>query len=102
MIEVIIKKKLDAIQFLEEFSNFVSYDYERQKYYFVFHDKVRGGQYTLMKKDGRWSIHGKGENYCDEGETMMDDNDRLLNFLWKHRSKINQELKKIQAAVVNV
>ncbi len=83
------------MQFLEEFTDIASYDYENEKHYFVFKDKERGGQYTLMKKDERWSIHGKGENYCDDGETMMDDIDGLLLFIWKHRSKINQVLKEI-------
>ncbi|KEF39109.1 hypothetical protein M670_01498 [Schinkia azotoformans MEV2011] len=92
---MIIRKKLDAMQFLEKFTDIASYDYENEKHYFVFKDKERGGQYTLMKKDERWSIHGKGENYCDDGETMMDDIDGLLVFIWKHRSKINHALKEI-------
>lgn len=83
------------MQFLEKFTDIASYDYENEKHYFVFKDKERGGQYTLMKKDERWSIHGKGENYCDDGETMMDDIDGLLVFIWKHRSKINHVLKEI-------
>lgn len=99
---LIIKKKLDAMQLLEEFTNIASYDYETEKHYFVFKDKERGGQYTLMKKEERWSIHGKGEHYCDDGETMMNDIDILLDFLWKHRSKINQSIKQIKADTVHV
>lgn len=90
------------MQFLEEFTDMVSYDYENEKHYFVFKDKERGGQYTLMKKDERWSIHGKGENYCDDGETMMDDIDGLLVFIWKHRSNINRVLKEIHDSKVKV
>ena len=92
---LVIRKKLDGMRLLENFTNISSYDDENEKHYFVFKDKERGGQYTLMKKDERWSIHGKGETYCDDGETMMDDIDRLLDFIWKHRSKINQALKEI-------
>lgn len=97
---LIIKKKLDAIRLLEEFNDVASYDYENEKRYFVFKDKERGGQYTLMNMNGRWSIHGKGEDYCDVGETMMDDLDGLLEFVWKHRSKINQALKVLQDSTV--
>lgn len=91
---------MDAMQLLEEFTNIASYDYENAKHYFVFKDKERGGQYTLMKKDEKWSIHGKGENYCDDGETMMEHLDSLLDFIWKHRSKINQVLKEIHDSKV--
>lgn len=97
---MIIKKKLDAVRLLEEFKDVASYDNENEKHYFVFKDKQRGGKYTLMKKDGRWSIHGKGEDYCDDGETMMDDLDDLLDFIWKHRSKINLSLKEIRDSEV--
>lgn len=99
---LIIKRKLDAMQLLEEFTNLASYDAEKQKYYFVFQDKERGGQYTLMKKQNRWSIHGKGENYCDDGETIMNTTDDLLDFLWKHRAKINQSLKELKKDIVNI
>lgn len=90
------------MEFLEEFTNIASFDSENAKHYFVFDDKERGGQYTLMKKENQWSFHGMGENYCDDGETMIDDIDDLLNFLWKHRSKINQVLKEVKKATMKV
>ena len=99
---MVIRKKLDAMHFLEDFTSIASFDYEKEKHYFVFKDKDRGGQYTLMKKGELWSIHGKGEKYCDQGETAMNNIDELLDFLWKHRSKINLSLKEMQEQIVNV
>lgn len=92
---------MDAKKLLDEFTKIASFDHERQKFYFVFADKERGGQYTLMKKGTQWSIHGKGETYCDPDETMMNNFDELINFVWKHRSRINQVLKDIPKKVVN-
>lgn len=99
---MMIKRKIDVLQLLEEFQAFANLDGVNQKLYFVFEDKERGGQYTLMKKDDQWSIHGKGEDYCEIGETMMTDIDELVDFLWKHRAKLNQSLKEIQKEPVTI
>ncbi|WP_017753490.1 hypothetical protein [Calidifontibacillus oryziterrae] len=90
---MIIKKKKDAKEFLQNFLTVANFDDVNKKYYFVFEDKIRGGQYTLMKKDEQWSTHGKGEDYCEIGETIYTDIDELVNFLWLHRARINQVLK---------
>lgn len=99
---MIIKRKLNALQLLEEFESIADFDYDNGKYYFVFEDKDRDGNYTLMKKDDKWSIHGKGKNYCDIDETVMSDLDELVDFIWKHRSKINQSLKLLEKDAVSV
>jgi hypothetical protein len=61
--------------------------------YFVIEDKERNGNWTLMNyPDGNWSIHGKGEQYCDEDETLLSEDD-ILTFIWKNRSSINHIIK---------
>ncbi|WP_102347155.1 hypothetical protein [Bacillus sp. Marseille-P3661] len=99
---MIIRKKIDALHFLEKFQEIASFDDKNSKLYFIFADKIRGGQYTLMKKDDIWSTHGKGEYYCDLSETYLNDIDELIDFIWFHRGKINQSLKELQIDTILV
>ncbi|MBD8068521.1 hypothetical protein [Bacillus sp. PS06] len=91
---MIIRKSNDVEQFLTEFSRFATYDSDSSinKYYFVFHDKERGGQITLMRTDNGWSYHGLGEGYCDPGETEIT-TEEGRKLVWLHRKAINQSIK---------
>ncbi len=46
--------------------------------------------------DGSWSIHGKGEQYCDPEETFLTE-EEMLSFIWKQRSSVNQVVKELAA-----
>lgn len=89
-----IKKKTDAELILENFTSFAQWDENGKKYYFVFPDNKRNGQWTLMKYlEDRYSVHGLGADYSDEGETFFDERDRIVSFLWENRSAFNSALK---------
>lgn len=86
----IIRSKKDVKQFLESFEETAAWDGEVGKRYFVFEDRERGGIWTLMRyADGTFTVHGKGESYCDEGEAALSA-EEAVGFLWKHRSAINR------------
>ena len=88
-----IRNKSDIELFLKSFRNFADYDTNGQKYYFIFDDMQRDGQWTLMLYgDEKWSLHGKGMDYCDELETFLEQ-DELSLFLWKNRKMVNNSLK---------
>ncbi len=92
----VISKKVHVDEFISNFEKMASYDFEKEKHYFVFYDKERGGQLTLMKsKDNCWTIHGKGEKYCDLCETVLEKSEVQL-LIWKNRAAINQQCKKVQ------
>lgn len=94
----IIKKKVDIQDFIEKFELIASYDDVGQKHYLVIEDRERGGEWTLMKySDSRWTLHGKGLDYCDQDEHRLLDKD-LVDFIWKNRALFN---RKIKAAVVS-
>lgn len=99
----LIVYKRDIEYFLNNFKNIASYDNTGQKFYFVFEDNKRKGKWTLMyyENEGKWTKHGKGENYCDIGETQYD-KEKLIDFIYKNRKYINntlREVKKIQNVV---
>lgn len=89
-----ITTKKDAEKLMSNFSKFASYDAVGEKYYFSFKDKDRGGKWTLMfyEKENTWSIHGLGENYCDDGETILDAK-LIITFLYKNRKYVNSAIK---------
>ncbi|OLO40628.1 hypothetical protein BTR23_06495 [Alkalihalophilus pseudofirmus] len=89
-----IRSKLHIEQLLQSFSKWSEYDAVHLKYYFIFDDKERGGIITLMNKDGRWSIHGKGESYCDHEETLLQIDD-VKKLIWNHRAAVNRAIKAI-------
>lgn len=98
---MIIKRKRDAEAFLSDFQRIADYDKAGNKHYIVFEDFVRNGQCTIMKYDDKsFSIHGKGESYCDENEQFLS-TDELVSFLWKHRKAVNNLLKNVQKESVS-
>ncbi|SDI21651.1 hypothetical protein [Alteribacillus bidgolensis] len=88
----VIKRKNDINEMLKAFDSIADYDEHGQKYYFVFQDKKRGGQWTLMKTGNKWSIHGKGKDYCDAEEIFLT-SEEVVRFIWKNRSAVNQKRK---------
>ncbi len=89
---MVIRNSNDIQRFLNEFSRFAAYDQENEKHYLVFHDKERGGQYTLMLKNNEWSLHGLGEDYCDSEELELSI-EECQKFVWQHRKAINKSIK---------
>jgi hypothetical protein len=94
-----LKNKKAVEAWLTMYETYFEYDAEKDKYYFVFEDVERGGQYTLMCYKSRcdeygefFTIHGKGENYCDSDEKFLIF-DEVVSFVWKNRKYIHKELK---------
>lgn len=88
-----IKSKKDITAFLEQFANIASYDEAGQKHYFVFDEKKRGGQCTLMKTaDGCWTTHEKGEDYCDPDEVEQSE-EEVVKLIWNNRGAVNRVLR---------
>lgn len=91
--EMIIRSKEHVKKLMCEFKNFSQKDMERNKWYLVFENKERNGVWTLMKyPDNSWTIHGKGEKYCDPDETNLTE-EETIDFIWKNRKSINKTLK---------
>ncbi|GAA3325697.1 hypothetical protein GCM10020331_058640 [Ectobacillus funiculus] len=59
-----------------------------KKHYIVFEDRKRKGVWTLMLKEGQWSVHGKGAEYCDEGETFLTEKKEAVDFYLEQSSNI--------------
>ncbi|TKD72100.1 hypothetical protein [Pseudalkalibacillus hwajinpoensis] len=98
---MIIKRKRDAEELLSNFDHVADYDKAGNKHYIVFEDFVRNGHCTIMKYDDTsFSIHGKGDSYCDENEQFIS-KDELASFLWKHRKAVNHLLKSVQKESVS-
>ncbi|WP_216828343.1 hypothetical protein [Alkalihalobacterium elongatum] len=90
-----IRNKMHIERLLLSFCDWADYDSILYKNYFVFDDKERGGIITLMKTNGRWSIHRKGEEYCDPEETVLE-GDAVKKLLWNHRAAVNRSIKALQ------
>lgn len=89
-----IKKKIDIDVILDNFSSIAHWDSLGKKHYFVFEDRKRGGQWTLMNySNERFSVHGLGENYLDESESFFEERYGVVSFLWEHRSAFNNAVK---------
>ncbi|TLS50701.1 hypothetical protein FE782_18530 [Paenibacillus antri] len=87
-----IRSKRDAESFMNAFEETAAWDEAGGKRYFVFADRERGGSWTLMRyPDGAWTIHGKGETYCDDGETRLTAEEACA-FVWKHRAAVNRAI----------
>ena len=91
--------KKDVYRFLKDFKNFSSFDSEGQKEYLIIEDRARDGQWTLMyyPLDNKWTIHGKGKDYCDEGETALAKNE-VETFIYKNRKAVNNILRALKTA----
>ncbi|WP_372661718.1 hypothetical protein [Cohnella sp.] len=92
-----IKKKIDVNSVLDNFTSISYWDAKGQKHYLVFEDRIRGGQWTLMKygASDQFSVHGIGENYSDDEELFFDNRDSVASFLWENRSAYNVAVKKL-------
>lgn len=88
-------------EFIESFIRIAEFDLAKEKHYFVFDDKDRGGHLTLMNTKGMWSIHGKGEAYCDIDETFLEI-ENVYSLVWKHRAAINRVLKEKKTVEVKI
>ncbi|NIK80396.1 hypothetical protein FHS15_005580 [Paenibacillus castaneae] len=96
---MLIKKKTDIVFVLENFTSLAEWDAIGEKYYFVFADRKRGGQWTLMRySDNRYSIHGRGNHYFDENEWFFEELDQVYSFLWENRSAFNAAVKPLTIA----
>ena len=96
--KLIVFKK-DIANFLADFKRISSFDEKGQKEYFVFADGKRKGKWTLMfyRDENKWTLHGMGEHYCDEGETTMTEAE-LVNFIYRNRKSVNNSLRKLKAS----
>lgn len=94
-----IATKRDAEKLMKNFSEFASYDAAGMKHYFSFRDKERDGKWTLMyyERENTWSIHGVGETYCDDGETILEEK-QVVSFLYKNRKHVNNAIKENKLA----
>lgn len=90
----VLKSKNDIEHFLDGFRESSHYDGQSNKHYFIFEDKKRNGQWTLMLNDRTkvWTIHGKGDNYCDPGEQPLGPSE-VVRFIWKNRGSVNKALR---------
>ncbi|MDQ8737739.1 hypothetical protein [Paenibacillus sp. LHD-38] len=91
---MLIKKKTDITFILENFNTLAQWDEVGEKFYFVFDDRKRGGQWTLMSYgEDRYSVHGLGQDYWDQSEYFFDEQNEILSFLWENRAAFNAALK---------
>ncbi|WP_160718803.1 hypothetical protein [Bacillus sp. USDA818B3_A] len=99
--KLIVYKK-DIEYFLNNFLDLAEFDQQGNKHYFLFQDHTRNGDWTLMyyKEEKKWTIHGKGLDYCDEGEQELERNELIL-FLFKNRKYINNELRRMRSEVTS-
>ncbi|PLS07083.1 hypothetical protein [Neobacillus cucumis] len=99
--KLIVSKK-DIEYFLNNFLDIAEFDKQGNKHYFLFQDYTRNGDWTLMfyKEEEKWTIHGKGLDYCDESEQELERNE-LIQFLYKNRKYINNELRSKKARVTS-
>jgi hypothetical protein len=93
-----IRSKKDAEAFMETFSHSAQWDEIGEKWYLVLTDKERGGNWTLMHYPvGAWTLHGKGETYCDSAETPLTPEEACA-FVWKNRAAINRSILSLSIA----
>ncbi|WP_455675732.1 hypothetical protein [Pradoshia sp.] len=99
--KVMVYKK-DVDHFLENFKSISSLDEAGNKYYFVFEDHIRGGQWTLMfyEHGQKWTTHGKGSHYCDVAETSLTI-EELKTFIYKRRKYINNVIRSMKVPVMS-
>ncbi|WP_138751034.1 hypothetical protein [Paenibacillus sinopodophylli] len=91
---MLIKKKTDIASILESFNAFSQWDQDGQKFYLVFEDRKRGGQWTLMSYgEERFSVHGLGDEYLDKQEYFFNEQAEIVSFLWQNRAAFNAALK---------
>lgn len=90
-----ITSKKDAAAWMSSFTKNARRDDVRNKQYFVFEDRQRSGQWTVMRyPDGQWTIHGKGDAYCDPDESPLS-SEELTTFLWRNRAAVNRAMQTV-------
>ncbi|CAM4362369.1 hypothetical protein L1N85_22240 [Paenibacillus alkaliterrae] len=95
-----IKKKTDIEAVLDNFSSLAQWDDVGRKFYLVFDDRKRGGQWTLMNyPENRFSVHGLGEDYIDDNELFFEEYDSVVSFLWSNRAAFNAAVKPTTVSV---
>lgn len=88
---MIFRNKKDIENWLSDFKEYALFD--GHKHYLVFSDRERGGIWTLMMyNEGQFTLHGRGEDYCDEEEVTLYRKE-LITFLWKNRKSVHEILK---------
>lgn len=93
----VIRSKKDIEELLLNFKKVANYDPTGEKHYIVFNDNDRNGQWTVMKYDeATYSVHGKGESYCDKEETFVSIED-LQKMLWENRKAVNKLVREARA-----
>ncbi|PPA69979.1 hypothetical protein [Jeotgalibacillus proteolyticus] len=97
----LIRSKKDAENFISNYDACFTFDHDGKKYYFIFEDHERNGQWTLMhyESDNRWTVHSMGEDYCEDGETELE-NEELVSFIFKNRKYINVSIKNLEPVLV--
>jgi len=91
---MVIRTKKEVMNFISTFADVAKYDEQGKKHYLVFEDSERNGQWTLMRyADDTFTIHGRGDTYCDETERQLESAE-LQKFIWQWRKSINASLRK--------
>ncbi|MGM0879616.1 MAG: hypothetical protein ACQEXQ_01070 [Bacillota bacterium] len=91
---MLIKKKIDIEFILDNFASLAQWDAAGEKFYLVFDDRKRGGQWTLMHyPENRFSVHGLGQDYVDDSELFFEDRNSVISFLWDNRAAFNAAVK---------
>ncbi|WP_377889975.1 hypothetical protein [Alkalihalobacillus sp. R86527] len=89
----VIKSMREVSALLSDFKKIADYDSTGKKHYIIFEDHVREGHWTVMKyDDGTYSIHGKGETYCDKEERVVS-TEELKKMLWENRKAVNKVVR---------
>lgn len=97
-VKLIVFKK-DIANFLINFNLISNFDEQGKKEYFVFDDGKRRGKWTIMfyRDEDKWTIHGMGEHYCDEGERTMTKAE-LTDFIYRNRKSVNNSIRELRAS----
>ncbi|MCA0987576.1 hypothetical protein [Guptibacillus algicola] len=98
----VVKSKREIRELLSNFKRIADYDATGKKYYIVFDDYEREGQWTLMKyDDGSYTIHGKGNTYCDKEEKVVS-TEALQKLLWENRKAVNKVIREVNEKALTV
>src|SRR5690625_3112917 len=83
--------KKDIRVWLSTFTEYAAHD--GHKHYFVFSDQKRGGLWTIMMYESEtFTIHGRGNGYCDEEEEELTIED-LTTLILGNRKQIHEVLR---------
>lgn len=98
----VIKSKREIRELLLNFKEIANYDTTGEKHYIVFDDYEREGHWTVMNyDDGTYSIHGKGDTYCDKEEKVVS-TEALQKMLWENRKAVNKVIREVNEKALTV